>query len=552
MCEKSGEDDENFAGIRRRLLRHLTANSDVTALSKRFGLLRENFERVDFVVDLLEDADVEIELRSDPKSDEVAAKLREQGNEMYKMKKVKEAWELYTKSISYAEEDGVNLALAYANRSAVLFEVNLHRQCLMDISRALENNYPEHLKPKLFVREKNSKNLEIEPFEDAHEPVPTVADKNPTIQSAAGCVRVEESEDAGRHVVASRDIEPGEILAVEKPFASLLVNELFSHCHECVSLCYNLIPCKSCTRALYCSDGCRERAFETYHKYECPILATLKHLEFDKLKLLPLKIAFLVKNQYDRMEDFENGDLYRSDRYNEIHNLITNSSKRSVPDLFERATAAALLFKLVKEHTSFFHDSDPHSRKMFKEILLLHMQTGPSNFHQITELTPKSKSVFEPEEVASGAFAFLSLLNHSCCPNVTRFCYGSTIVLRAIQSIRKGEQCLDNYGYHHALMPKTERQKYLKSQYYFDCACAACADDWPLYDALPGTDDVCIDETLLAQLSSADVGAAEAVLEGALSKLRDSEGSIPSKDFCQIQEVVKQCFAVFANKRRMF
>lgn len=42
--------------------------------------------------------------------------------------------------------------------------------------------------------------------------------------------------------------------------------------------------------------------------------------------------------------------------------------------------------------------------------------------------------------------------------------------------LRKGEELLDNYGYHYAVMPKEERQRKLHNQYYFHCSCHSCAD----------------------------------------------------------------------------
>ncbi|XP_044252516.1 SET and MYND domain-containing protein 4-like [Tribolium madens] len=549
MCEKSNENCCNFVNFLKQLRCHLSATDDVTSLSRRFDALNSNFERVNFVVELVKSAKINIELQKDVKSDEIATKFREQGNEMYKKKKLKEAWEFYTKSVCYAEENSVNLGLAYANRSAVLFELDLHKQCLMDIKRALDHNYPQHLKPKLFVREKNSKNTEIEAL-TPHEAIPIVTNNNPRIQSASDCIAVQEEENWGRFVVATRDIKIGEVLAVEKPFVVFVVNEFLNHCHECTSLCYNLIPCKTCTQAMYCSESCRDYAFDKYHKYECPILATLRFLQFDKLKLLALKIALLVRNRYNEIDNLgKTLDFYRSDCYKEIHNLVSNTTKRSVSDLFERATAAALIYDLVKTHTKFFTD---FNETTFKEVLLLHMQTGPSNFHEIVELVPNSSGTYEPEEIASGAFAFLSLLNHSCCPNVARFSYGSTLVLRAIQNIQKGEQCFDNYGYHFALMDKNERKKRLQSQYYFDCVCKACENNWPLYDSLPSFGKHEIEDSIFSKLSSGDVETAETVVIDLCAKLGELQKLQPCKDFCQLQEIVKQCFVVMGNKRKIF
>lgn len=85
-------------------------------------------------------------------------------------------------------------------------------------------------------------------------------------------------------------------------------------------------------------------------------------------------------------------------------------------------------------------------KDVFKEVLLHHMQTAPCNFHEISELVGPGETFYEVEEIGSGVYSFLSLINHSCCPNVLRQCFGSKIVLRAFRPINKGEQLFDNYG----------------------------------------------------------------------------------------------------------
>lgn len=57
-----------------------------------------------------------------------------------------------------------------------------------------------------------------------NKPMPEISekDRNALIESAANSVKVEYSEALGRCVVATRDLEPGEIIAVEKAFCSLL------------------------------------------------------------------------------------------------------------------------------------------------------------------------------------------------------------------------------------------------------------------------------------------------------------------------------------------
>jgi len=70
-------------------------------------------------------------------------------------------------------------------------------------------------------------------------------------------------------------------------------------------------------------------------------------------------------------------------RYDEIYNLVANTSSRSVTDLFNRAVHAAALFHLVKTRTSFFTCFDEGAEHTFKELLLHHMQVGPCNFHAV-------------------------------------------------------------------------------------------------------------------------------------------------------------------------
>lgn len=53
-----------------------------------------------------------------------------------------------------------------------------------------------------------------------------------------------------------------------------------------------------------------------------------------------------------------------------------------------------------------------------------------------------------------------------------------------MRTICAGEEILDNYGYHYAVMAREERQRKLSSQYYFNCACQSCNGQWSTYNSL--------------------------------------------------------------------
>ena len=68
-----------------------------------------------------------------------------------------------------------------------------------------------------------------------------------------------------------RDIEPGEIIAVDRPVVKHLDKEYTkTHCWNCLRSTqkYATVPCSMCSGVLFCSELCRKIAQETYHKYD--------------------------------------------------------------------------------------------------------------------------------------------------------------------------------------------------------------------------------------------------------------------------------------------
>lgn len=275
-----------------------------------------------------------------------------------------------------------------------------------------------------------------------YETIPNIPkeSQNDEIECASNAIEIKSDETQGRHIVAKRDIEIGEILAVEHSYAHMLLEETLIHCHECLLLCYNLIPCENCTQALYCSEKCRENAYQTYHQYECAILKTTVDIKLDRIELFPMKIALKAFKEYCNEEIIEDTKIYKSNRYYELSKLVTNVEKRSVTDLFNRSITAALIYHLINVNTNLF-DTD-FKRNKFMDVVLEQIQVAACNFHEIVELYGN-----DLQQIGDGAFPFTSMFNHSCNPNVMRTNYGTTIVKRALLTIKKGEQCYDNYGY---------------------------------------------------------------------------------------------------------
>ena len=83
------------------------------------------------------------------------------------------------------------------------------------------------------------------------------------------CIDIKETQLQGRFTIANRDIEAGELIAVDQPVAKLLDKEhTKSHCWNCLRSTKSLpiLACKMCSGVLYCKEECRKIAQETYHR----------------------------------------------------------------------------------------------------------------------------------------------------------------------------------------------------------------------------------------------------------------------------------------------
>nr|CAD7411112.1 unnamed protein product [Timema poppensis] len=427
---------------------------------------------------------------------------------------------------------------------------------------ALASSLPDHKKQQLeeeltilmgqsleAVPEKNTEHL-VESQNDTSILPKISFGPNEKIPCASDCIDIHSSKDMGRCVVATRDINIGDVLGVEEPFASVLLPQFYyTHCYNCYLRCCTLLPChycsmcprltlsfqtrsktddkpkaligqesvpkpppplKDCTckkQVMYCSESCRKASWEKNHCVDCTLLPYLHKQDSNTIEMLAVRIIITASRDYESPAEFyrqvkswkagdsttestfDGNGQYVSQDYKNIYNIVTNTEKRSVADLFKRAVTAARILQCFENKSNFFtsfssNELLPSDFKLFiGGLLLRHLQNLPCNAHEVSESLrcENDGDVLKCVEIGAAAYATMSLVNHSCDPNVVRHSYRDTVVLRAIRLIKKDEQVLDNYGYHYALHEKEERQSHLKDQYYFTCDCEACHDDWPTY-----------------------------------------------------------------------
>jgi tetratricopeptide (TPR) repeat protein len=129
----------------------------------------------------------------------------------------------------------------------------------------------------------------------------------------------------GRHLVANRDIRPGHVLLVEKPYASVVFEDFYKRrCYACFQQTSAPEPCLQCSTVCYCSAICRETAWHDYHRYECRYMAVYKRDWCGRMGHLAARVAMVTGVETMLRENIDNDVIIHSDKITE-HKVSTNA-----------------------------------------------------------------------------------------------------------------------------------------------------------------------------------------------------------------------------------
>lgn len=88
----------------------------------------------------------------------------------------------------------------------------------------------------------------------------TLASPNPLLESLSASLETRYSPQQGRFVVATQDIRPGDLIAVDNPYAHFLDKSWTKKlCWRCMANLEAPIPCNNCAGVLYCSQHCKSK-----------------------------------------------------------------------------------------------------------------------------------------------------------------------------------------------------------------------------------------------------------------------------------------------------
>ncbi|XP_044020554.1 SET and MYND domain-containing protein 4-like isoform X4 [Aphidius gifuensis] len=454
--------------------------------------------------------------------------------------------EAYTKSIAFAPVGSSELSLAYANRSAVLFKARLYQDCLLDIERALKSGYPDKLKTKLFLRQslcfkalKPTSGLEpcismanamqwlpnlkkINPKYDIIKEYPKLIDqlekprdiikfspqikkKNSIIAGGSDAIKLKKNNDK-QHIVATRDIKSGEFIYISEPFAQLTCNELrYISCWHCCRQTWASVPCDECPNVVFCSQQCKEKAWNEYHNIECLVLGQL--LKPNKIYLQYLLLLKIVskainsaggliglKKKIDNIKEddemiFTNGilDVNTIDNFNRLDYFKATSTECT----FDIAITVVWIVTIFGKMTNIFGKKTSlkdliKDKSKYKKILIL-----GELILRYTMIINRNAQFLQGEENdlvwLHVNIPFCKIIKKSCDPNVYWVFSDSKVGFYASKPIKQGEPILLNVVSSYHLTTKVDRYTVigLTNDDPVPCKCTACVENWPTIDFLP-------------------------------------------------------------------
>ncbi|KAJ8668415.1 hypothetical protein QAD02_010078 [Eretmocerus hayati] len=335
-------------------------------------------------------------------------------------------------------------------------------------------------------------------------------------------IEIAYSEKYGNHLIAARDIKPGEILVVEKTFSTLHPEKSYAYCAHCTSFLWEMVPCETCSNICFCSEKCKSEAWEQYHDVECTISVFLLLFHKGAKTLHPqvgLKMFItairqagsiqVLRNSLESLEECKRKfiDFSENGKYIDYRHVYALSSKNfnELEENFVCYWSTINLFILAKFPSpvrKFFTFQNFNPAKLMKNsdflflgsLLLRFCAISATHCTQAFKVEHDMRHPIDTQRclmtgccTVSIAFGVRSsLVPPSCVPNAGRTVIeNNKIILYAIQPIKKGAQILRSGGLSiFQDTPKYMRQEAIRELTGSDCDCQACAENWPVLDLL--------------------------------------------------------------------
>lgn len=293
----------------------------------------------------------------------------------------------------------------------------------------------------------------------------------------------------------------------------------------------------------FCTEACRKEAWELYHRYECSVFnhffRNLSNSECQRTSYLLLAYRTTVTQALSPRSSAGTMCVLNPD-FLRYHTDASAKDKDDISkecaDLGSKRTYSPLDYRTVFQLETHCADMEANvnlirtveaiflakclisvlskldvvcTRETFVSLavaMLHHLQAIDCNAYEIIEnVHDEATHVWEPRNIGAAIYTTVSLVNHSCYPNMIRHSYpNGIVVVRALRFIGKGCEILDCYGPHFLSESKLNRRELLWKKYRFLCGCDACKQNWkfPLPETTSYKCATCSESTGLSNVNA--------------------------------------------------
>lgn len=401
------------------------------------------------------------------KDSQWSTELRLKGNVKFRSGLWTEAMSLYNQSLCCAEIDSENVALAYAHRSECFFNLKHYAEAIIDIELAEKAHVPKRLLPKLADIKLKSQNLLKSMEKSRIEPITLSYAPDENHSCMANVLKINCNQQFGRHIIATDDIPVGKTVLIEQDFLSQRCDDE-PVCYTCFREKTNFIACAQCCDVVFCNIDCMNQ--NPTHKWECGThFAQLHHRM--KLHIRAILLAIETFSTVDALMRFVENVLHES---SDPVPASLHSAKSKYHFFFKLSTSAPFAEKHFEKVVEIYENvmALRKVRVLFsgepKRRFLMHLVMH--HFCIIKTNSIMSKNPWSSISVLN----VVSMLNHSCSPNIFHPRKGNHQYCVTIRPVKKGQQLFISYVPLNNELSTEERQQKFKSSWSFRCYCEKC------------------------------------------------------------------------------
>ncbi|XP_055326476.1 SET and MYND domain-containing protein 4-like [Sitodiplosis mosellana] len=407
------------------------------------------------------------------KDNEKSLESRTRGNEIFAAKNWEDAMEHYNQSLRNAEVGSENVALAYSNRSACFFYMQMYDEALVDIELAKKENLPYRLLPKL--QERRQKCLELANTVQRMPEYQPKLDYEPNKQfpCLANLVKIEQNDEFGRYLVANSDIPKGKTILLEEHFAVSHIED-FSICYTCYRATFsNYLACEHCTNVMFCSVECKNR--NKTHEWECGTFFGMRFFNDVKIQKFLHRTRLIVQTILTAVTTFPNVETLMQF----VENTLREDPDKLPTSMHDNVSKYHFFFKLKKRMVNPLDGV----KRVYQWIMLLPkiraLFDNVEKQHFLMHLIAHHSLIVDTNSIgskeSSNVNIVFSMFNHCCEPNVKESSSEKITYCTTSRPVKKGEQLFISYlSPDEMKLPKEKRQEKLRNAWGFVCKCKKC------------------------------------------------------------------------------